>query len=256
MKRILAIIGVFFCLLTAVQAEPPGETLRLASVDNIPPYVYRDQGKLTGLAVDIVNELAQRGGFEVVIETGPWARVLYEVEQGLVDGAFSAYMTDARKVYCLYTGIIHYDDLRLAVKKGNGFSFNGIKSLYGKDIGKGRKVFVSKEFDRAVSRGKIFLFETDDMKMINIKKLHEGRLDAVIGSPVAMLHYANELGYKDIELLPGSLKEAVPAYLVLSRNSGLAHKRQWQRMLTDILAGMHEDGTIKDIYKRYGVSGG
>lgn len=254
MKRIIIITGVLLSLAAAVSAGPPGKRLLLGSVDNIPPYVFRENGKLTGLSIDILNEVARRGGFELTLEIGPWARVLYQVEQGAVDGAFSAYMIEKRKAYCLYTGVVHYDELRLAVKKSRRFAFAGIKSLYGKEIGKGRKVFVSEEFDRAVRQGKIILSETDDMKMINIKKLHEGRLDAVIGSPVAMRHYANKLGYDDIVLLPGALKERIPAYLILSRRSGLENKAEWQRMLTKILTRMHEDGTMQAIYKRYGVS--
>ena len=144
----------------------------------------------------------------------------------MVDGAFSAYMKEERKAYSLYTGIIHYDELRVAVKKGKEFPFSGIESLYGKTVGKGRGVYAGDAFDSAVGKGKIFLFDVDDMNMSNIRKLHEGRLDAVIGSPVAMQHYARELGYKDIVLLPGALREKIPAYLILSKHSGLKHKKR------------------------------
>lgn len=246
-------------LLLAVMAVPCralslDRPLRLGSVDNIPPYVFRQGGRLTGLSVEIIAELARRGGFEVEIETSPWARVLLRLEQGGVDGAFSAYMTKERKAFCLYTGIIHYDELRVAVKKGREFSFTGIESLYGKAVGKGRGGYVSKPFDQAVKEGRIVLDETDDMKMLNVKKLHEGRLDAVIGSPIAMLYYAQELGLDDIVLLPGVLKERIPAYLVLSRHSILRGKKAWQRKLAGLLAEMHADGTIRAIYRRYGVN--
>lgn len=229
------------------------QTLELSSVDNIPPYVYKENGELVGISIDIIDELSRRGGFEVVIKVEPWARVLLSVEQGLVDGAFSAYRTEERERFCLYTGIIHYDELRVAVRKGDEFAFTGIESLKGKLIGKGRGVFVSREFDEAVSNGDITLFETNDMKMTNIKMLHEGRLDAIVGSPVSMRDYANKLGYDNIVILPKQLKKAIPAYLVLSKNSDLENKMEWKRKLTELLSVMHADGTIARIYERYGL---
>lgn len=224
-SRKLGFLLVILCSLVASLSHAQSlPVLHLASVDNLPPYIFVEDEKLTGLSIDIIHELARRGQFEVEIHTYPWARVLLEVEQGTVDGAFSAYMTEERKKFCLYTGIVHYDELRIAVKRGREFPFTGIGSLYGRVIGKGRQVFVSKQFNQAVEKGRIHLAEADDMKMVNIKKLHEGRLDAVIGSPEAMLHYARVLKYDDILLLPGTIKERIPAYLILSKGSNLKIK--------------------------------
>lgn len=243
-------------LLSPILGARAKDILRLATVDNIPPYVFMEDGKITGISVDVIRELARRGGFAVEIETAPWARVLLGLETGEVDGAFSAYETEERKTFCLYTGRIHYDELRLAVRRDRRFDCHGLRSLYGKLVGKGRNVWVSKEFAEAVADGRIKLVETDDMRMINIKMLEAGRLDAVIGSPAAMLYYIRKLGYeKDIVVLPGALKERIPAYLVLSRASRLKNKEAWQRLLTRVLDAMHADGTIRDINAKYGVDG-
>lgn len=252
-RFILLVLTLVFALPASPYAGETLPVLRLASVDNIPPYVYREDGELTGLSVDIMQELARRGGFEVSIEVYPWARVLLLTEQGKVDGAFSAYRTEARDKVYIYTGIVHFDELRLAVKKGHEFPFAGIENLHGMKIGKGRGVHVSDAFNDAVAQGYILLSESDDMRMTNIKKLHEGRLDAVVGSPVAMMDYARKLGYDDIVLLPGELKEAIPAYLVLSRKGPLEDKDMWRDKLTRLLNEMHTDGTIADIYRKYGV---
>lgn len=253
MKRLLSVLLAIGLLPVAAFAQGSNRPLRLATVDNIPPYVYRENGNLTGLSIDILTELARRGDFRITYEVYPWARVLFLTENGKVDGAFSAYRTKERERTFIYTGVVHYDELRIAVKKGHEFPFTGIESLHGRCIGKGRGVFVSEEFNRAVDMGDISVQETDDMRMTNIKKLHEGRLDGVIGSPVAMLDYANKLGYDDIRLLPGELKDAIPAYLVLSRKSALENKKQWQEKLTRLLEEMHADGTITAIYERYGI---
>lgn len=254
LKPISSFLLAFFCILgQAVHAEQPEKPLLLASVDNIPPFVFKENGKLTGISIDIVNELARRGGFEITIETYPWARVLRQLENGQVDGAFSLYEKEERKRYCLYTGLIHYDELCIATKEEKQFQYTGIESLYGKVVGKGRSVFVSDEFDTAVREGNITLLEIDDMNMSNIKMLHADRLDAVIGSPQALLYYTKVLGYDDIVLLPTPLKEKIPAYFVLSKHSALENKEEWQRKITSLLNEMHADGTIQTINARYGV---
>jgi len=247
-----AVLPLFFTLPQLACAQQQKPLLLLATVDNIPPFVFMEDGKLTGISIDIIHELARRAGFDVSIETYPWARVLRQVENGEIDGAFSAYETEQRKAFCLYTGMIHYDELRLATRKDKQFHFETIEDLYGKVIGKGRNVFVSDAFNAAVDEGKIILSETNDMNMSNIKKLHAGRVDAVIGSPEAMLRYAMELGVEnDISLLKTPLREKIPAYLVLSKNSMLKNKREWQDRLTSVLNAMWADGTIQSINAKY-----
>ncbi|WP_316899547.1 transporter substrate-binding domain-containing protein [Pseudodesulfovibrio indicus] len=251
---------VFFlmvaCLVGFGRASAAEDTLRLATVDNIPPYVFRENGALTGISIDVINELAERGGFKVRITTLPWARVILGLEEGSLDGAFSAYETEARKRFCLYSGRVHFDELGIAVRADRQFAYTGLESLYGKTVGKGRRVWVSEPFQHAAEMGRIRLVETDDMRMTNIKMLDAGRLDAVIGSPEAMLHYARRLNIAErIVVLPQRMREGIPAYLVLSRASPLEGKEEWQGRLTRLLDQMNGDGTIRAINRRYGVLG-
>lgn len=255
MKAIFTVLlATHYCILApSIHAASPRWSPLLATVDNLPPFSYIENGNLTGIDIDIITELARRAGFHITIATYPWARALLQLQHGLVDGAFSAYETEDRKEYCIYTGIIHYDELRLAVRKGKQFSYSNIESLYGKVIGKGKNVFVGNKFDQAVREGRIIVSETNDMDMSNIKKLHADRLDAVIGSPATLMHYAKKLGVEhDIVLLPTSLRERIPAYLVLSKSSPLEDKDELQQIIQAVLNEMRNDGTIRAINERYG----
>lgn len=191
MKSYASILLVLFiCLvLPCAYASQPQKTLLLATVDNLPPFTFTENNKLVGVSVDIVNEIARRSGFSVKIVAYPWARVLLQLRNGQIDGAFSAYRVSEREDYCLYAGIIHYDELRIAVIKTRIFQFSTIENLYGKVIGKGRNVFVGDTFAQAVKDGKIIVSETNDMDMSNIKMLLSCRVDAVIGSPAALMYY-------------------------------------------------------------------
>lgn len=251
--RTILLILLVCAWVRPIHAESQKPTLVIATVENLPPFVYIESGKLTGIAVDVVTELAKRAGFDVKIQTYPWARVLQQLQDGQVDGAFSVYEKEERKEFCLYTGVIHYDELRIATRSDRQFDFSGIKSLYGKTIGKGRDVYVGSEFDAAVRDGKISVSEVNDMDMSNIKKLYAGRVDAVIGSPAAMMYYAESLKMeRDIVLLPVPLRAKIPAYFVLSKHSALANKEKWQRKIQAILMKMETDGTSRAINRRYG----
>lgn len=50
--------------------------MRLATVTNLTPYSYDENGTLRGVDIDVIREIAKRTGIEAVIEPMPWARVL------------------------------------------------------------------------------------------------------------------------------------------------------------------------------------
>ena len=72
MKKVCSAILFILVMGSGVFGFDSPETLTFASIDNIPPYVYVEEGKLTGVSIDIINELARRGGFSVKIEIFPW----------------------------------------------------------------------------------------------------------------------------------------------------------------------------------------
>jgi polar amino acid transport system substrate-binding protein len=72
------------------------QTLVLAAADSVPT-AYVDNGKQTGILVDVVTEAFKRTGDSVEIAIMPWARCLTDVKAGKIDGIFSVYRTPARQ---------------------------------------------------------------------------------------------------------------------------------------------------------------
>ena len=252
MKKMLAVILVvltfsaIFC-----HADEPQNVIILGSVDNFPPFAYNADGKLTGVDIDVVNEMAKRIGINVRIKIFPWARLMDSVQKGSIDGGFAAFETEARKNFCLYTEPLHYEEYYLFVKKGNEFSYSGISDLYGKKVGKDRGVFVNEEFEHAAKKGKFILEEINDMSMLNIKKLNIGRLDAAIGDLGAMLYYAKLSGVEKNIIPLSPINEKTAAYLVLSKNSQLKNKTEMQKKMQSALKEIREDGTWQKIFNSH-----
>src|SRR4051794_14924840 len=55
------------------------------------PTAYMEDGKPTGILVDVVTEALQRAGHPFEVQLMPWARCLAEVRSGRVDGIFSVF---------------------------------------------------------------------------------------------------------------------------------------------------------------------
>ncbi len=231
-------------------AESP-TTLRLATVDNFPPFSYMDSGSLTGIDVDLVHEMARRLNISVQIQAYPWARVINSVKRGEVDGAFAAFETQERQAFCLYVGVLHIEAFYLFTRKGNEFPYTRISDLYGKRVGIDRGVFVSDAFERAVNDGRIILEEVNDTGMINLRKLDAGRMDAAIGDHGVMSYHLKLLGLEQRIVALQPIREPTPAYLVLSKASKLKNKVELQESMRKALHDMWNDGTYLRIYDRH-----
>lgn len=259
-KRLFA--GIFnllgtllIAMATCVHATESPTTLTLATVDNFPPFSYRDGDDLTGIDVDLVHEMTKRLGISVRIQAYPWARVMSSVRSGEVEGAFAAFETEERQAFCLYVGVLHVEEFYLFARKDNEFPYAQISDLYGKRAGIDRGVFVSDAFERAVHDGRITLEEVNDMGMINIRKLNAGRIDAAIGDLGVMKYYVKLLGLEQRIVPLQPIREPAPAYLVLSKASKLKNKAELQHRMRKVLHDMRDDGTYQFIYDRHTGSG-
>lgn len=257
MKRVFfaSVLFLLMALASGVQAGESSTTLLLATVDNFPPFTYRAEGKLTGVDTDLIDEMARRIGVNVKIQVYPWARVISSLSKGEIDGGFAAFETEERKEFCLYVGVLHFEEFYIFVRKGNEFTYSSVADLYGKTIGKDRGVFVNAEFERAAKAGRIKLDEVNDMSMMNVKKLDAGRIDAAIGDLGVMRYYAKLLGVEKNIIPLKAIRKPTPAYLVLSKNSPLENKAKLQKKMQGALAEMRKDGTYKQIFDRHVAKG-
>ncbi|MBF0099533.1 MAG: amino acid ABC transporter substrate-binding protein [Desulfobacterales bacterium] len=245
--RIILRFGIIFAY-SSLSAET---ILKLATVDNFPPFAFIDNGKLTGVAVDVIHEMANRIGIKVQIKAHSWIRVIESVKDGSSDGGFSAFMTEERKEFCLYTGIIQYEQYHVFVKKGKEFSFSQLSDLYGKTIGIDRGVFVSRDFQQAVNDHKFILEEVNDMAVLNVKKLNHGRIDAMIGDYGVVPYYAKISGFEGKIISLGPIHEKQASYLILSKKSSIPNIQELQVKMTKVLNEIWEDGTYQKLMNQY-----
>lgn len=226
--------------------------ITLGTVENLPPFSFHEGGILKGIDIDVIKEVGNNLNLHIEIVTLPWARVIAELHNGAIDGAFSVYENEERKKFCRYIDIIHYDNLGIVTRRSNEFKYSDITSLYGKKIGKGVGVFINTDFENAVNDKKIIVEEINDTTMSNIKKLYLNRLDAVIGVVETMRFYSDQLGYGgEIVAIHEYIDANRPGYLVFSRKSSVAQDENLIEKISTEITNIMTSGRYDKIKMKY-----
>ena len=97
MQKLLFLMSLLFCLSSSPAFA--AEKMKIVYFDSYPPRSWQQDGKMTGILVDIIDEaLQQRLGIPLQHEGYPWARAQALVETGLAD-AFITVPTKTRRAY-------------------------------------------------------------------------------------------------------------------------------------------------------------
>lgn len=244
-KLLLCFLLLILCLQPAYSQAP----LVLSTVNGFPPYSYLKDGKLTGIDIEIIKEMAQRLNLDIKLVTATWKGVMHQVEAGMVDGGFAAFLTPERQNFSLYTAPLHYEEFHLFVNAENKILFEQFDDLNGKTIGKESGAFISDEFQRAVDR-KIFTLH-EGKNDSNLKMLAVKRLDGVVGHLDMMKYQIQNLKLKQNIAPVAAISPPKAAYLILSKKSKYPGLLQLQKSIKKQLLIMQKDGTYERISNRY-----
>ena len=233
-----------------------GQTFNIIGDDDYPPFTYSDKNdQVSGIDIELFQEVAKRLDVEINIRLVPWKRLLKMTKQGDVVGSFALFKTPERESFSLFTYPIHHSTFKLFTTKNHNLNYSSVKDLYGKRIGIEAGFVISDEFDQASSRGDISLiqiFSFDDA----FRRLLMGGIDAFVGNDLVVRHklkhkYKHIEYISDIIALPKPLKHKRGAFFVLSKAFPLENKQLWQTKFTETLKAMDEDGTSQRIIQKY-----
>lgn len=159
---------------------PASRELRLVATE-FPPYtgVTLEDG---GTAAAITRAALERAGLRMVLQFRPWARALFEMQQGQWDGIIGAWYTAERESYMAFSlplGITNR--IGFMARAGMSTAVGDLSKLGNLKIGVVRDYANPPAFERAnLKRDEAF----DDLS--NLRKLLAGRVDlALIDKGVA-----------------------------------------------------------------------
>lgn len=247
MKLKLSLLLLAAIFLSNVVAA--SESVKLVTFE-YPPYQYTEQGKVTGIVADIVNEAFKRMGMSTGINANAWPRSLGMVKDGKADAIFTAYKNDERVKFLDYSKtVLMPQEVVLFVRSDSDIAFSGnLTELKDARIGVVRGISYGSVFDGAAEEGMFSnLQQTTDINQ-NAKKFINGRFDVFISNKYSGLALFKEMNVLDKVKVLDVPVQSVPSYIAFSKAKGLSSLRdKFDTVLTDMIS----DGTYDKLVDKY-----
>jgi polar amino acid transport system substrate-binding protein len=248
-KKALACVLIALAFLVATVSVPRADTLVLAAA-NTWPTAYLDDGRPTGMLVDLINEAYRRAGHSVEVKLMPWARCLKEAETGEVDGVFSSFKLPERERFLAFSKeALTTQVIVFFARPEWSLGFNGdLAALRDVKIGIIAGTSYGEQFDAAVRDGVLRNVEQTNSIESNLKKLVFGRVDLVPSYRYVALDTARRLQLlTQIREISPPL-DSVPTYLAFTKVRDL---RKQSEDFDAAMASMKQDGTYDRIIGQY-----
>lgn len=230
------------------------ETLQFRTLEN-PPLEYTEDGRVEGLAADLVREATRRTGHEAEIRIRPWKRVLLEVEQGTADAGFNAGLNAERAEYALFSDEVLVDERYVLFSHRQlelPQNLDGVEDyILGIQLG----YFYGDRFMELLEDSRFKQVRTERTITRNLKLLMAARTELFVGDWLPTLYYIRQMNASD-EVFPvyreGSDEPLVvsvsPTYVAFSREKV---SPEYVEAFDAALREMKKDGTYEQIRQRY-----
>lgn len=245
-------------LLVAFSAAHAGEEIVLYGDENYPPYSYVENGRFTGIDVDILRRAADRLGpaYKIRLAPIPWKRGLAMLENGKAFALFPPGLKLGRTYIDQYSTVILTETVvvfcnRLVMrKKREDFPAD----YAGLTIGINAGFLLSDRLMDASRRGIVRLEPAKDNDA-NLKKLALHRIDCYASDRVAALFTARKLRDKldtdERVLHVASELSKEDTFVAYSARNSPPFKGDFIAKMNAALALMKSDGEIDRIIQRY-----
>ena len=222
------------------------KTLRVASNAEFAPFEYtQENGDIVGFDIDLINAMADAGGFKVEIQNTPWEGIFTRLNSGDSDVLLSAItITDERKQTMDFTNP-YFEIHQLIMTTEN----SDIQSL--EDLKNNKKVGVvtGQTGDLAISamlgatNDKISRY---DSVILAVKALQNGAVDAIVSDSATVETYAKNNPETKFVLIQSDQFER--------EDYGMATRKgdaETLQMLNDALGKVRSNGKYDEIYNKY-----
>lgn len=248
MKRLL---GLAMILVATGPTVALADTIVLQA-DVWCPYNCEPGAERPGYMVEIAQEVFGAAGHTVDYQVAPWTRALANVRSGMAQGAIGASETDAEG-FVFPAQPLGVSANGFAVRKAQGWTYQGLESLSGHQVGVIQDYSYGEELDTwiAANAGQVQALSGDDALDMNLRKLIAGRVDAVLDD-VNVLSYAVRTGGLGDEVVVQKTAKAQPVSIAFT--PGAATSDTYAALLADGIVTLRESGRLAEILSAYGLS--
>lgn len=208
------------------------------------PLSYFDDGKLTGMAVEVVEQLIQRTGASASIQVVPWTRGYHQVQREANTGLFSIVRTARRESLFQWVGPIALGHTSFYARRGAGLN---VRSL--KDVERFSTVAVPKQwysYEYLSDKGLKNLYAVPTPQHMT-KMFKHGRIELLVASSLALDDMLAEQGMSTRDLELQFTLMGTNSYIAFSKNTDPALVQRWQQALDQLT----RDGGLLRIHRRW-----
>lgn len=227
----------------AQAAAAAASGLRILTAEN-PPLNFSRDGEITGLATEVVRELARRTGTRGEITLAAWPKAYQALSEQPDIALFSTVMTAERKPLFQWVGPLVVQDTNLYALKGSGIAIANLDQA--RKIGK--IATVSKYYSEQVLNEEGFAnTQSYPDRETTVRKLLDGTVQVVASSntemPAALKK--NRASMDDVKNAFTLSTDLV--YIAFSKRTSPELVARWQEALDE----MKRDGSFAKIYARW-----
>lgn len=233
--------GLMLCVLSL---NSHAQTLELYCEEDRPLQFYGSDGKLTGLTIEIVQEIQKRTGNTDTIQVVPWARGLDKIDHNPNTLLFSMARTPERENSYQWIGPIMANMYGLYAKADSTLQIRTIEeakkiSLIG--------VYRNDIRDQTLTRLGFTNLDRASSNISSFKKLMMGRIAVYTDSRLGVESLAVTSGFKasDVKLIFELFKSEL--YIAASKTTSPTLVEKWNQTLEE----MKRDKTFARIQQKY-----
>lgn len=223
----------------------------IGTTAGFPPYTFQNEdGKFTGLATDIVEEVFQTMKVEYSIQKYPWVRALHMLTKGDLHALYTIGKTAERETLFYFpTEPLSYSKWVFFIRKEDAgtLKFQTLDDLKGKRIGLVLGYKYTPELWEFVKAWKNY--DMVAKEELNFRKLAAGRVDYIISDYVTGMTLAKQLGIsKKILALTQTPLETIPIYIAFSRT---LVQQEMVDTFSAHLKTLKSGSKYQELYKKY-----
>lgn len=196
MRKIFAFLVAFLSLFVVACSDTSvtnndsnaSLSLRVGTAPNYKPFDYKEDAKLTGLDIDLVNEIAKREGIELTWVEMSFDGLIPALKTGKIDMIASAMSATEDRRKSVDFSDVYYTTKNLYIKKKDNEALNSKEDLEGKIIG----VQLGTLQEPAAKAIKDTKVQSNESLSVVIMGLKEGKIDAVVADKDVSTGYLKE----------------------------------------------------------------
>ncbi len=224
-------------------AEGGAETLTVGVNSENPPWVFADDGTMTGFEVDILEEFAERAGYKIEYKGAPFSTVLTGVQSGQWDIAMSSIWIKPERAEVMDFADPYYDSgIGMMTREDGITDLDDMEGkVFGSDTGSMNEAWLIEAQDEYGP----YEIKSYDYWVDAALDLEAGRIDGVVVDDPIALYYIKQ--HPDSGLKMDLYIPDFKAGQALAFKKGSPLRDEFNKYQNE----MKKDGTLAEIHEKW-----